>query len=256
MNILSSLVDTALEIEKLRVASQVRISHLAKRGRQDSDTEELHKRLVDLEKYVDGRVAAHLKLHPAYPWFSHVKGVGRENIGKVIGPVRVAPETDDDGNELPYADTISALWKFAGLSVEDGKAPKRKVGEKLSYNSRLRSMCWRLGSSLLRAKGKFYEYYLSQKEQYEQRYLNNGVNIVPATSLPKKDGKKTEGDGYISEGHVHNQALRKTIKLFLACLWLEWREGLGLPVTKPYAIDHLMHVSFIDPAKMKDKAVN
>ena len=253
MNILSTLVDTTLVVEKLRVSSQVRISHLARQGRKDSETEQLHDQLVKLEEYVDGRIAVHLTHHPAYDWFSRVKGIGKENIGKVIGPVRVAPEIDEEGKERPYADTISALWKFAGFSVEDGKAPKRRAGEKLTYNSRLRSMCWRLGGSLLRARGKFYDYYLSQKEQYEQRYLNSGVKIVPAASLPKKDGKKCEGDGYISEGHVHNQALRKTIKLFLACLWLEWRQGLGLPISKPYAIDHLGHSSYITPEQMTDK---
>jgi hypothetical protein len=80
------------------------------------------------------------------------------------------------------------------------------------------------------------------------------VKIVPAASLPKVDGKKTETDKYISEGHIHNMALRKMIKLFLACLWLTWREGLGLSITKPYAIEKLGHKSFIDPWEMADKA--
>ena len=43
------------------------------------------------------------------------------------------------------------------------------------------------------------------------------------------------------------------IKLFLACLWLEWRKGLGLPETKPYVIDKLGHESFISPETMCDK---
>jgi hypothetical protein len=172
-----------------------------------------------------------------------VKGVGKENIAKVVALIDIARD-----------DTPSSLWKFAGFSVEDGTAPKRhKGGGKLEYNSQLRSMCWRLGSSLLRAGGKFYGYYLKEKDKYYQRYENREVKIVPATSLPKKDGKRYEPEGMISEGHVHNMALRKMIKLFLACLWVVWREAEGLPVTKPYAIEKLGHNSYIDAWEMTDR---
>lgn len=246
---LNTMVDAALAIEKLRVASEVRQTHLALQGRDDPETNELHRRLEDLEDFVDGRVAYLIQNHPAYPWFSRVKGIGRENIGKVVAPI-----------DITKANTPSSLWKFAGFSVEDGVAPKRvKGGGKLEYNSQLRSMCWRLGSSLLRAKGKFYSYpvrgagYLEYKEQYYKRFENEGVKIVPATSLPKKDGKRYESESMISEGHVHNMAMRKMIKLFLVCLWVVWREAEGLPVTKPYAIDILKHGSYIDPWEMVDR---
>ncbi len=243
MESLSYLVDASLIIEKLRVASEVRISHLANNKRTDKDTEELHERIEDLEKFVDGKVAGLIKSHPAYPWFSKVKGIGKENIGKVVAPI-----------DINRADTISALWRFAGFSVEDGKAPKRlKGGGKLHYNSQLRSMCWRLGTSLLRARGKFYDYYLKEKDKYGQKYENIGKRIVPTTSLPTKDKKRYEPEDMISEGHVHNQALRKMIKLFLACLWLEWRAAEGLPVREPYAIGQLKHDGFIDPKSMIDR---
>lgn len=239
---LTNLVDAALAIEKLRVASEVRQSHLEIQQRPDPETDELHKRLVALEGYVDGRVATLLKSHPAYDWFNRIKGVGKENIGKVLGPV-----------DIEKVNTVSSLWKFAGFSVENGAAPRREKGSKLSYNSQLRSMCWRLGSSLLRAKGKFYEYYTREKDKYYQRNENRGVKIVPATSLPKKNGKRYEPDDMISEGHVHNQALRKMIKLFLACLAIEWRKAVGMPLPAPYAIAQLGHNSLIDPWEMVDK---
>lgn len=239
---LSAMVDASLAVEKLRVASQVRQSHLKLQDRIDPETDELCRRLVELEEYVDGRVANLISGHPAYPWFSLVKGVGKENVGKVVATM-----------DIERAGTISALWRYAGFSVENGAAPKREKGEKLHYNSQLRPMCWRLGSSLLRAKGKFYEYYANEKDKYQQKYENQGKSIVPATSLPKKNGKRYEPEGTISVGHLHNQALRKTIKLFLSCLWLVWREAEGLTVTAPYAIDKLGHNSAIDPWNMVDK---
>ncbi len=262
MQSLTYMVDASLVIEKLRVQSEVRISHLKRNGREDPDTDDLHQRIEALENFVDGRVAVLITSHPAYPWFSKVKGVGKENIGKVVAQVRIKPERGEILNhetdeviwkDLPYADTISALWKFAGFAPVDGHSMKRTKGEKLEYNSQLRSMCWRMATSLLRARGKFYEYYLEQKEVYEQRFANAGTKIVPATQLPKVDGKKTETEVIISEGHVHNMALRKMIKLFLACLWLEWRKAEGLPITAPYAIDKLGHASFISPDEMVDR---
>lgn len=242
MDTLSTLGDATLAIEKVRVRTQVRQSHLKLQGRVDIETDELLRRVKDLEEYTDGRIATILKSHPAYSWFNRVKGIGKENIGKVVGLV-----------DIERANTISALWKFAGYAPQDGHAMKRTKGEKLCYNSQLRSMCWRLGGSLMKAKGTFYDYYLDQKERYTQRYQGEGKQIVPATSLPKVNGKKQETDIYISKDHVHNQALRKMIKLFLACLWLIWREVEGLPVTSPYAIGQLGHNSFIDPWEMVDR---
>lgn len=263
MDTLSTLVDATLAIEKVRVRTQIRQSHLTLDGRKDEETDNLMVKLLDLEGYVDGRIAKILTTHPAYPWFSQVKGIGKENIGKVVGMVRVAPEKGYRINEeteetqeydMPFADSISALWKFSGYAPVEGHAEKRiKGGGTLHYNAQLRTMCWRLGSSLLRAKGKFYEYYNEQKERYVAKYEAAGVKIVPSTQLPKVDGKKQETDGFISEGHVHNQALRKMIKLFLACLWLTWRENANLPVSNPYPIDILGHSHFIDPWSMVDK---
>ena len=321
MDQLSVLENALLAIEKVEVSLKVRRSHLKRQGRSDSETDELLSRTEDLKEYAVGRAAALLKEHPAYPWFSKVKGIGRENIGKCLGPIRVKPAdefvctTKDCRNRVlkngrtvppqcpkckkqmkdpPYADTISALWKFAGNDVgKDNKAPKRSPGIKSSFNSQLRSMFWRLMVSILKAglrkkclkcgslvgqgtldkpesKGlcpkckhdrfetiaisEFAKKYLQWKAQYVSRFTNNGYKIVPAEELPKnKEGKKYESEGVISEGHIHNLAVKRTVKLFQACLWLVWREAEGLPVTKPYAIDKLGHDSFIDPWEMVDR---
>ena len=264
---LTHMVDAAVAIEKLRVASEVRQSHLALKGKQDPETDELHQRLKDLEKFVDGRVADLIRGHPAYPWFSQVKGVGDENIGKVVAPI-----------DIEKATTISSLWKFAGYAVEDGTAPRRvRGGGKLAYNSQLRSMCWRLASSLKRAKGCFYEYYIREKEKYQERFLSQGYkilatprgqwvcsncgaswerkrDILPCCDSPQMEKiLRQEPPGVIWKGHLDAMAVRKMIKLFLACLWLVWREAEGLPVTKPYAIDRLGHDSLIEPWKMIDR---
>lgn len=100
-------------------------------------------RLAELEEHINDRIAYFIENHPAYPWFSLVKGVGKENIAKVIGLI--------DINKAP---TISSLWMFAGLAPEAGRAMKRVKGEKLKYNSQLRSMAWRLANSLKDSQGQ------------------------------------------------------------------------------------------------------
>lgn len=265
---LPHLVDASLAIEKPRVASEVRLAHLKLQNKEDPETEELLRRQKSLEEYVDGRVAQLVKEHPAYPWFSLVKGVGRENIGKVVGPI-----------DIGKAHTISALWKFSGFAPDkEGKAMRRvKGGGKLEYNSQLRSMCWRLATSLKRARGKFYHYYLKEKDKYIERFLNQGYKILPTPqgkwacsncgmswarkrditpccdnpTIEKK--LREEPPGVIWLGHLDAMAVRKMIKLFLGCLWLVWREAEGLPVTEPYAIDRLGHTKLISPWEMVDK---
>jgi len=278
-NSLSTLVDAALSIEKRRVALQVRSSHLALQGRTCEDTLEVLEKVQELENFIDKKVATLVKEHPAYPWFSKVKGVGKENIAKIVGFV-----------DIERATYVSSLWKYCGMHVVDGKAPKPIPGQKLEYNSRLRTMCWRLGNSLLRAglrsvcvqcgtrapsgattcpnckkkrlfrtvgTSKFSTYYLEEKEKYTIKYRNQGYQVVPATKLPKVEGKKTEGvykgKLYISEGHIHQMALRKTIKMFLAMLWSAWRESLGLDTPQPYSVTHLGHVHTRYPEEFTDK---
>jgi len=294
MDILSRLEDSKQAVERETTRLKIRLAHLKLQKRTDEETVKVLEKLIAVEDYIDGRVAETIKQHPAYPWFSKVKGIGPENIAKCLGPLRIKPEKGYRKNEagklelvdLPYANTISAVWSFSGYAPDDeGKAMKPKEGEVLHYNKHLRSLWWRLGTSILKASlrqkcskcgrligqasiaqhkckhagfttvatSAFGRYYLQQKATITERHLSNGGKIVPATELPKKDGKKYEPEGVLTEGHIHNRALRKMIKLFQGCLFLVWREAEGLPPTKPYAIDKLGHDSMIKPWDMIDK---
>jgi len=293
--------DAALAIEKLRVESEIALTHIlnnrldalvaSKEINKDRATQirdnwakkrivpedlraklldperyEVRRRLVDLENYMDGRIANLITSHPAYPWFSRVKGVGEENIGKVVALIDIAK-----------APTISSLWRFAGWSVEDGVAPRRVKGQKLIFNSQLRTMCWRLATSLKRARGKFYKYYIEEKEKYIKRFQKEGYKILPTPqgkwfclncgeswarkrditlccgqqSIEKQLRQEPPGVKWV--GHVDAMAVRKMIKLFLGCLWLVWREAVGLPIRNPYAIDRKGHTKLISPWAMVDK---
>ena len=79
-------------------------------------------------------------------------------------------------------------------------------------------------------------------------------DITPCCNNPLIETKlRQELPGVIWVGHLDTMAVRKMIKLFLACLWLVWREAEGSPLTKPYALDRFGHDSFIDPWEMLDR---
>lgn len=227
-------------IQKGRVSAQVRQAHLAKNDKKCDLTEELETRFGTFETWLNEQVEDYVKSHPAYPWFSKVKGIGNLNIGKVMSMV-----------DIEKADKISRLWRYAGFACDsEGRAERLRKGEKLHFNKVLKSMCWRLGKSLIRAKGKYYDFYLKQKTEIAQKLKDRDIEIVPSAELPKESGKHVEKDGYFGLGHVDQMAFRKMIKLFLSHLWLEWRQAEGLEVTLPYAHAIKGHSSLIRPEEM------
>jgi hypothetical protein len=230
------LAKTIEYIQKTRVSAQVRKTHLAKNNKTCDLTEATIEKMELLEDWLNSKMKEMVKEHPAYFWFSKVKGIGDLNIGKVIGLVNIE-----------RADNISKLWRYAGFGVQDGKGERRIVGEDLHFNMTLKTMCWRLGKSLIRAKGAYYNFYLEQKRIIGQRVKNEGKKIVPSAELPKQKGKHIENDEFFGLGHVDMMAMRKMIKLFLSHLWLKWREAENLEITKPYAHAIQGHENYLSP---------
>lgn len=235
----SVIVDMIYYVQKARVSAQVRQSHLGKQGKKCDITERILEKATEFEKWLERELAVQVKAHPAYPWFSKIKGIGNVNIGKVLGPI-----------DIEKASQISKLWRFAGFGVVGERGERRTKGEKLHFNMTLKTMCWRLAKSLIRAKGKYYKFYLAEKKRIAEREKANGKAIVPSAELPKEKGKHIENDEFFGLGHVDMMAMRKMIKLFLSHLWLKWREAEGLPVTEPYVQAVMGHSDILRPEDM------
>jgi hypothetical protein len=318
--------DAALIVERVRVAAQVRIAHLAKTGRRSPDTESFLGMVKDVEAFADGRLSQLIVNHPTWPWASRIKGVGRENYPKPIGLIEAFGRHYDPGDpKIPpfvtrepeaykevekgqVVDKVgvwvegierlalpSKLFKYEGLDVEEtGKAPKRLVGSQLGFNSDLRMAWFRLATSILRAGSGPTEkalgrtagiwYIGSDEDGYSRGYVGHrrvitakkealGYKIVPtpkermclncniavtakkAKYCPQCHGpltRKDEPPGVLFLGHVHQMAMRAMLKDFTLCVWLVWREALGLPVPPPYNVARLGEKP-IDPWKMVDK---
>lgn len=143
-------------------------------------------------------------------YFKGVKGIGPILAGAFISTVDIA-----------RAEHASSLWKFCGLHVdlETGKAARLKKGVKCDWNPFLKKTCWLAGQSFIKTKGKYRTIYDTSKEFYQRKF-----------PLEVKEGKRTN----YTKMHIHNMAIRRATKLFLAELYQEWRTMENLPVSVPF----------------------
>lgn len=249
--------------KKLKTKAKVRNELLDKTRDKDPITVSVYEQLLAVEDSLGNEIKKRAESHPAWPWLQRVKGCGCENTMKVIGLIDSMRErveiTKDEyerlkkegvdvvernlgGRKVYYRftgrrglaafSTVSKLWKFAGMHVVDGHAPRRTKGAVLDWNCELRTMCWRLARSLIRARGVYYQEYLKAKEGYLARFKGKIVKSKKGVKVP---------EGYISLKHLDNMAVRKMIKLWLAHLWEVTRRKQGLPVRASYVVEKLGH---------------
>lgn len=162
-----------------------------------------------------------------------------------IGPVMAAGLAAHI--DVTKANSISAVWKFAG------QAPgfdRKQKGQKLPYNARLKTLCWKLGESFVKVSGKEGAVYgkLYGEFKAEEQKRNEAGQYAAAAALELSSKKITDAhtkavlqSGRLIDGHLHSRAKRRAVKIFLAHYWTKGREARNLEVRKPYAIQILGH---------------
>lgn len=204
----AEIVARALVDLRDRVIQKARIgfnNRLAAMDRADDTTtyrpmiEAWYERFADLEADLDrdiGRIARDL---PIVQTMTNVKGLGKTLAVKAAAMI-----------DIRRADTVSALWKYAGYGVTNGERDRLVKGEKSPYNKRLKTTCYLVGTSFLRTGSPYRRVYDEAREYY--------------------DANRPDW----TDGHKHNAAMRKMIKMWLSHLWVTWREMEGLPTNEPY----------------------
>ena len=173
---------------------------------------ELYRTENDLAK----RIERWVKEHKIYKEFLRkVRGVGPILSAGLISWI----------GDISRFSSPSKLWKYCGLSPDS----VRKKGEKLNYNPKLKTLCWKIWNNMLKARGFGYKLYLEGKELCARKHPD------------------------WTKGHIHNWAGRRTVKVFLSCLWDKWRELEGLPRSKPYPIQFLGHTDIVTPSDWIEK---
>ena len=151
--------------------------------------------------------------------------------------------------DVAKADSISAVWKFAG------QAPgfdRRTKGMKLPYNSRLKVLCWKMGESFVKVSGKENATYGQLYSQFKTEEIRrNEAGLYTPAAAHELTSKKFKAEdsitkkrllaGMLSDAHLHARAKRRVCKIFLAHFWTIGREARGLSIREPYAIAILGH---------------
>lgn len=207
-------------IQKQRIAFGNRLAAAEKEDNVSEGTIQLlerwHERFDKLEKYLNEDIKRIVKDSddPILDDMTSIKGIGP------ILALKIAAMVD-----ISRAPTVSALWRYAGYAVIDGKGERPVKGQKLSYNKRLKIACRLAGESFLKSRSPYADVYYASKEYYKAN---------------RQDWTKY---------HIHNASLRRMIKLFLSHLWLQWRRREGLPISEPYVHARLGHEHNYKPAQ-------
>jgi hypothetical protein len=204
-NELRALVDLRdRTLQKSRIAFGNRVSAID-RGADDGNNELVarwQERFDALEKEADADIYAMVKDIPIVNDLDALKGIGPLLAAKLVSMI-----------DIERADTVSALWRYAGYAVIDGARERPMKGEKLHYNARLKSTCYLIGTSFLKCNSPYRQIYDEAREFYD-------INRTDWTKL-----------------HKYRAALRKMIKIFLSHLWEQWRERENLSVDQAYILN-------------------
>lgn len=234
------------ELVELRKKHVLRISSAeAGKSNFDAETERQFISKATLDILIDGgkhpitgekvegyrqSMIRYAELISVWPWASSIKGLGESGL-----TAQLLAQIDD----IAKFANVSKLWRFAGMAVIDGKAERNKPGEKSHFNRTLKSLCWLIGEQFIRHQVTPYIFiYYEEKDRLREKFPEK-IKVV--------DDKTGKSRWKYNDGHLHNMAKRKMMKIFLQHLWLKWRVAENLPISNPYVQDILGHSDIIPP---------
>lgn len=140
-------------------------------------------------KPVEKQLAKLVKELPCYDWMNGHRGIGDMYIAGIFG---------ECNGPITKSHSVSALWKFFGLAVYDGKPQAFQTdaeeNKRQSYSARRRSLIAQIEDGFIMASN------LEYKAIYEER-------------------KAYEMERGVAKGHAHNRAKRYMSKRFLQKLY-------------------------------------
>lgn len=211
------------ELQKVRVSQGNR---LWASGGKVEVIEEITKDLTNTEKKLLKSIKKELDNYPIWTEFLvDVRGVSTATGGGLIAMI--------DKLGIGNIPSVSSLWHYFGLHVENGNAPKLSKGKTLSYNPKARSLALGIiADNLIKSKSEYKKIYDEEKKKQLKKIYPKGVLMEKFN----KYKKYKEEDVNVSLQHAHNRAKRKMVKTLLKKLWVNWRKLKGEELTKPYEL--------------------
>ena len=212
---------------------------------------------IDIER---ARTAGHIwryaGLDPTQTW------LGRTGAEKVIEEAFGTSREITEDRFLAVCGAAGrqpdALRRIA--SDKDGKLTRDSLQRAISkrpWNASLKVLCWKIGESFVKVKGRptdFYGHLYETRKLQEQQNNDKGLNAERAAAIlkAKRIGRATEAykaysQGLLPPAHIHARAKRWAVKLFLAHLQhVMWEAKYQTPPPFPYVIEKLGHTGVID----------
>lgn len=172
-----------------------------------------YERFDQLEEQIKKDIAAMVGNEPIVEQLVELKGIGYNLAAQMVCMI-----------DISRADTVSALWRYSGYGVTDGKRDRPTAGQKLPYNARLKVTLYNVGTSFLKCRSPYRDIYDRSKSRYEETRSIAGDHGEPWT-----------------KAHIHAASMRRMIKLFLSHLYVQWRTLEGLEVRPAYVHEQLEH---------------
>lgn len=189
------------DLQKTRVAMDNRAAAMERDGLPEewiAVTRSQAESLKKSERAVASYLRTQARRHPLASWIEQQRGISLAGFARLIGIT----------GPLSRFGTISKLWRYLGLAVDDGQAPKRRKGERLNYSPSGRVLCRQIADAIVKvgAGGEYRQVYDDKKAYYEAER--------PDWTPMRR----------------HAAAMRYAVKRLLRRMWLRWRvlqrEGL------------------------------
>jgi len=209
---------------------------------------EVHNKAEQYEKEYQKLMNEFVEEEPIYQKFLlHIKGISAILSANLI-------------KEFGYCENaqhISSLWKYCGMDVINGKAPVRKKGEKLGFNTKLRTMVWKISDSFVKQRTPFYRNIYDKEKARQVKMLDNFLEGLSKedkkkfNKIDKRDEKRkfvsnVDAKAPVSLMNADLRAKRKAVKIFLAHYWQCCKELTNQKIDSPYIKSKLKHKHISD----------
>jgi len=226
-NNLRQYVEAMEDYQKTRMALKNQMTALNRLGFEHKESQDdVFKSMKKEEGRIKREYAKIVRELPIWKeWLCNIHGIGEDATGQIIGRL----------GDISRFERISKLWSYCGYGLYDGKVQGLKKGQKHNYNTKMRSLMYKIVTNgfIMHKKDSYYgQLYDKFKKELREQYPEPIDN-------PKYNGK-----GYkklYTDMHIHLMAIRKVAKVFLKDLWIVWRSLENLPISQPYEVEHLNH---------------
>lgn len=242
------LVDYYYQLQRDRIRASNRIfSVTSDKGTSDREPHDLLKWLQGATRTLESNIKSALDAYslskPLGQWARSIPGIGPVITAGLLAHI-----------DITKAQTAGAIWRFAGLDPE----MEWEKGQKRPWNSQLKTLCWKIGESFVKVKGREDDVYgglYIQRREYEEQRNEAGKNKDLAHRLlnAKRYGKATESykaysAGKLPKAQIYARSKRWAVKLFLAHYHhVGYELEYGVEPPKPYVIGVLGHKDYIGP---------